>query len=111
MRLIVARCEVTYTGRLSAYLPESTRLLMLKEDGSILVLYTDGLVENRGQDIDDGLRRLRGVFEPAAVGRPLADLARATLDGAYADHDRDDITAATVAFALERTAGAVDGPR
>src|SRR5919108_5542164 len=37
MRLIVARCEVTYTGRLSAYLPESTRLLMLKSDGSVLV--------------------------------------------------------------------------
>ena len=37
MRLIVARCEVVYTGRLSAYLPESTRLLMLKADGSVLV--------------------------------------------------------------------------
>ena len=37
MRLIVARCEVTYSGRLSAYLPESTRLLMLKSDGSVLV--------------------------------------------------------------------------
>ena len=37
MRLIVARCEVTYTGRLSAHLPESTRLLMLKADGSVLI--------------------------------------------------------------------------
>ncbi|MEP6978279.1 MAG: endonuclease NucS [Thermoleophilia bacterium] len=37
MRLIVARCEVTYSGRLGAYLPESTRLLMLKSDGSVLV--------------------------------------------------------------------------
>ncbi len=37
MRLIVARCEVTYTGRLTAYLPESTRLLMLKADGSVQV--------------------------------------------------------------------------
>jgi RecB family endonuclease NucS len=37
VRLLVARCEVTYSGRLSAYLPESTRLLMLKEDGSVLV--------------------------------------------------------------------------
>jgi RecB family endonuclease NucS len=35
--LIVARCEVTYTGRLTARLPESTRLLMLKDDGSVLV--------------------------------------------------------------------------
>ncbi len=37
MRLIVARCEVTYTGRLTAYLPASTRLLLLKADGSVLV--------------------------------------------------------------------------
>jgi RecB family endonuclease NucS len=37
VRLIVARCEVRYTGRLSAILPESTRLLMLKADGSVLV--------------------------------------------------------------------------
>jgi hypothetical protein len=37
VRLIVARCEVTYTGRLTAYLPESTRLLMVKADGSVLV--------------------------------------------------------------------------
>jgi hypothetical protein len=35
--LIVARCEVSYTGRLSAYLPESTRLLIFKDDGSVLV--------------------------------------------------------------------------
>src|SRR3954463_2685658 len=37
MRLIVARCEVTYSGRLNAFLPESTRLLILKDDGSVLV--------------------------------------------------------------------------
>ena len=37
MRLIVARCEVTYTGRLTAHLPDSTRLLMIKADGSVLV--------------------------------------------------------------------------
>ena len=37
MRLIVARCEVTYTGRLTAHLPESTRLLIFKADGSVLV--------------------------------------------------------------------------
>jgi len=37
VRLIVARCEVSYTGRLTAFLPESTRLLMIKADGSVLV--------------------------------------------------------------------------
>jgi RecB family endonuclease NucS len=37
MRLIVARCEVRYTGRLTAVLPEALRLLMLKSDGSVMV--------------------------------------------------------------------------
>ena len=37
MRLIVARCEVSYSGRLNAFLPESTRLLIFKADGSVLV--------------------------------------------------------------------------
>ena len=37
MRLIVARCEVRYSGRLSAFLPASMRLLLLKADGSVLV--------------------------------------------------------------------------
>ena len=37
MRLIVARCEVNYTGRLTARLPEALRLLMIKADGAVLV--------------------------------------------------------------------------
>ena len=37
MRLIVARCEVIYSGRLSARLPEALRLLMIKSDGSVMV--------------------------------------------------------------------------
>ncbi len=37
MRLVVARCEVRYSGRLSAVLPEALRLLMFKSDGSVMV--------------------------------------------------------------------------
>ena len=37
MRLIVARCSVEYSGRLSARLPSALRLVMLKADGSVLV--------------------------------------------------------------------------
>src|SRR5438270_14054229 len=37
MRLIVARCEVRYSGRLSALLPEALRLIIVKADGSVLV--------------------------------------------------------------------------
>ena len=36
MRLLVARCEVLYTGRLTARLAEAVRLLMFKADGSFL---------------------------------------------------------------------------
>jgi len=41
MRLIVARCEVSYVGRLSTVLPEAVRLLMLKPDGTFMV-WADG---------------------------------------------------------------------
>jgi RecB family endonuclease NucS len=37
VRLVVARCEVVYTGRLNATLAEATRLLIFKADGSVLV--------------------------------------------------------------------------
>src|ERR1700690_165308 len=37
MRLIVARCEVSYAGRLSTVLPSAVRLLVLKSDGSMMV--------------------------------------------------------------------------
>jgi hypothetical protein len=37
MRLVVARCEVHYSGRLTATLPEAVRLLVFKADGSVLV--------------------------------------------------------------------------
>ena len=37
VRVIVARCSVTYDGRLGARLPEALRLLILKADGSIAV--------------------------------------------------------------------------
>lgn len=41
MRLIVARCEVTYIGRTTTVLPEAVRLLMLKADGTFMV-WADG---------------------------------------------------------------------
>ncbi len=37
MRLIVARCEVVYGGRVTSVLPMALRLIMVKADGSIMV--------------------------------------------------------------------------
>ena len=41
MRVVIARCTVEYSGRLSARLEEATRLLMVKADGSVLI-HSDG---------------------------------------------------------------------
>ncbi|HET8604163.1 MAG TPA: endonuclease NucS [Marmoricola sp.] len=41
MRIVVARCQVDYAGRLTAHLPMATRVVMLKADGSVLV-HSDG---------------------------------------------------------------------
>jgi len=41
MRLILARCSIQYTGRLTTHLPEGVRLLMIKADGTFMV-WSDG---------------------------------------------------------------------
>ena len=56
MRLVVARCEVLYTGRLTARLPEAVRLLMFKADGSFLV-----------HDDAGGFRPLNWMTPPTVV--------------------------------------------
>jgi RecB family endonuclease NucS len=66
VRLIVARCEVLYTGRLTAVLPESTRLLIVKSDGSVLVHADAG-----------GYKPLNWMTPPTAIeeeGEPLERL-------------------------------------
>jgi serine phosphatase RsbU (regulator of sigma subunit)/anti-sigma regulatory factor (Ser/Thr protein kinase) len=61
------------------------------QDGSLLVLYTDGLVEKRSRDIDEGIGRLREIFGPGSAVESLEELCKATLAGVYADEHRDDI--------------------
>jgi RecB family endonuclease NucS len=41
VRLVVARCQVDYAGRLTAHLPMATRVIMVKNDGSVLI-HSDG---------------------------------------------------------------------
>ena len=70
--------------------PIMSRTLQI-EDGSLLVLYTDGLVEKRTEDIDEGLAGLCRIFGPASSAQPLDEMCRAALAGVYDDHQRDDI--------------------
>jgi len=56
VRLLVARCDVRYSGRLTAVLPEAVRLLMLKADGSVLV-----------HDDAGGFKPLNWMTAPTAI--------------------------------------------
>ena len=37
MRLVIARCQVDYAGRLTAHLPMANRLILVKSDGSVSI--------------------------------------------------------------------------
>ncbi|MEU8918648.1 ATP-binding SpoIIE family protein phosphatase [Streptomyces nigrescens] len=65
-------------------------------DGSVLALYTDGLIETRDQDIDLGLTRLRTAL--ASPKARLDELCGTVLDDVVTGHPNDD-----VALLLART--------
>ncbi|MBZ6136146.1 SpoIIE family protein phosphatase/ATP-binding protein [Streptomyces olivaceus] len=69
-------------------LPFETTELELAE-GSRLVLYTDGLVEDRQHDIDVGLEQLRRALETA--GETPEETCRTVLDARLPDRPGDDI--------------------
>jgi RecB family endonuclease NucS len=67
VRLIVARCEVSYAGRLSTVLPEAVRLLMLKSDGTFMV-WADGGGSN--------VKPLNWMVAPTVIEEQLGDDGR-----------------------------------
>ncbi|GAA3110238.1 hypothetical protein GCM10010464_86330 [Pseudonocardia yunnanensis] len=64
------------------------------EPGSTLFLYTDGLIERRGQDLDTGLENLRGLLTDHHEGS-VQSLVETTVD-ALAPDATDDV----IAFAI-----------
>ncbi|WP_448616655.1 SpoIIE family protein phosphatase [Modestobacter sp. URMC 112] len=60
------------------------------DPGATLVLYTDGLVERRDQDLDAGLDRLRGALAELAA-RDLDDLCDELLDRMLPGESDDDV--------------------
>jgi PAS domain S-box-containing protein len=72
---------------------------------SILALYTDGLVERRGRDLDDGISLLRKAL--AQRGRPLEEACDAVLAALVPGGAEDDVAlimARTLSLAGERVA-------
>ncbi len=62
VRLVIARCQVDYAGRLTAHLPMALRLLIVKADSSVLV-HADG-----------------GSYKPLNWMSPPCTLVEGTLD-------------------------------
>ncbi|MGW1586668.1 SpoIIE family protein phosphatase [Streptomyces sp. NPDC002386] len=69
--------------------PFETAELSLPE-GSQLLLYTDGLVEDRGQDIDVGMERLRRALDGSGDRTP-EETCRTVIDALRPVHSSDDI--------------------
>jgi serine phosphatase RsbU (regulator of sigma subunit) len=65
--------------------------------GAVLVVYTDGLIERRGTNIEHGLSRLRAVAATADLG-DLDGFCTTLLDGMDADDRGDDIALLAVRF-------------
>ncbi|MFF7979681.1 SpoIIE family protein phosphatase [Streptomyces sp. NPDC007901] len=73
-------------------MPYETTVIDL-EPGSVLALYTDGLVHRRAHDIDDGLRRLTDALTTSCrPDRALDETGRALLDALVDEAPRDDAT-------------------
>ncbi len=86
MRLIVARCEVRYSGRLNAVLPEALRLLMVKADGSFMVHADSG-----------GFKPSNWMTAPTVIEEEGVPLARIVVrKRAGATEDRLEISIAEV---------------
>jgi PAS domain S-box-containing protein len=75
-------------------------------DGAVLALYTDGLVETRGQDIDVGLTALRN--ELARAPQPLEAMADHVIDDLLPDPLSDDTV---LVLARVRRSASRPGPR
>jgi serine phosphatase RsbU (regulator of sigma subunit) len=74
-----------------------------------LVLYTDGLVERRGEDLDDGLRRLLDAAQQHGE-LPLDALCDALIDAVDGDGDDDVALIAVRAFPEDEPRPAEAGP-
>ncbi len=71
--------------------------------GSLLLLYTDGLVETRARGFDEGIDQLVGVLDDLDPHLPLTDICQLILDAMIGDDPEDDV--AVLAIRIEPDAG------
>jgi len=89
--------EVDAPDLLLGYDPASQRqeAVVTVERGATVLLYTDGLVEQRGQSLDTGLERLSALLSELAPRR-LPELCDALLERLVPAHPEDDVALVAV---------------
>ena len=78
-------------------LPSETRIALPRH--ATLIAYTDGVIERRGQVIDEGIERLESAFRAADPGATAAELADTVIrDVAEVTAADDDIAVLVMRF-------------
>lgn len=85
--------------------PHSSRWSLT--DGSVLVLYTDGLIERRGEDITEGIERLRTAVQSEAPNRLCGQIMESMI-GSYVPADDVALLALRVAPKRQTMASAFE---
>jgi serine phosphatase RsbU (regulator of sigma subunit) len=77
--------------------------------GSLLVLYTDGLIERRGSDLQDSLASLAATVSHMTLTRDIQALCDRVLASAFTGHNRQDDLCLLLARRSISTSGADQG--
>jgi endonuclease len=84
VRLVIARCQVDYAGRLTAHLPMATRLILIKADGSVSI-HADDRAYKPLNWMSPPCRIVEQVAPPPDPARPVAE----PLTALWEVHGRD----------------------
>jgi RecB family endonuclease NucS len=88
MRLLVARCQVDYTGRLAAHLPMATRLIIWKADGSVLV-HADGGSYKPLNWMTPPCTVVEGATEWTVTSKKTGDQLKITIEEVFHDSSHE----------------------
>jgi integral membrane sensor domain MASE1 len=87
--------------------PEYTQNQVGLDTGDIMLMYTDGLIERRGEDLTEGIARVAEQLEGWRSGGPFGGLCERLVSSLTAEPQLDDVCV----LAVSRTAADLDYPR
>ncbi len=85
MRIIVADCSAEYTGRLNASLPMSKRVLLIKEDGSVLIFSELGSYKPLNWMVAPCTMRVEGKSSEGEAKSEAKAKAKSSSESVFAD--------------------------